>query len=113
MRTDGQKPVATIRFKYKSVQRKFLDRAVWDRPPQDAPVYNGDIIRTSPDAEATLYFIDRNIVDLGSNTMIQVFVNIDGEAAVTVEQGNLAVTTTDTSAMTINSAGSTVAVSSN
>ena len=25
-------PVATVTFKYKSVQRKFLDRAVWDRP---------------------------------------------------------------------------------
>ena len=68
-------PVATVQYKYKSVQRKFLDRAVWDRPQQNSPVYNGDTIRTSPEAEATLYFVDRNIVELGSNTMIQVFVN--------------------------------------
>ena len=27
-------PVATVSYKYKSVQRKFLDRSVWDRPVQ-------------------------------------------------------------------------------
>ena len=33
-------PVATVSYKYKSVQRKFLDRSVWDRPVQYSPVYN-------------------------------------------------------------------------
>ena len=44
-RTD-KVPVASVSYKYKSVQRKFLDRSVWDRPVQYSPVYNGDIIRT-------------------------------------------------------------------
>ena len=48
-------PVATVTFKYKAVQRRFLDRAVWDRPQQHSPVYNGDTIRTAPSAEATIY----------------------------------------------------------
>ena len=66
-------PVASVSYKYKSVQRKFLDRSVWDRPAQYSPVYNGDIIRTAPSSEATIYFPDQNIISVGANTMIQIF----------------------------------------
>ena len=66
-------PVATVSYKYKSVQRKFLDRSVWDRPVQYSPVYNGDIIRTAPLSEATINFPDQNVINVGANTMIQIF----------------------------------------
>ena len=95
-------PVATVTFKYKSVQRKFLDRAVWDRPQQNSPVYNGDTIRTSPDAEATLYFVDRNVVELGSSTMIQVFVNNE-ESRINLTSGLVSVETSEYSNMLISS----------
>ena len=95
-------PVATVTFKYKSVQRKFLDRAVWDRPQQNSPVYNGDTIRTSPDAEATLYFVDRNVVELGSSTMIQVFVNNE-ESRIDLTSGLVSVETSESSNMLISS----------
>ena len=100
-RTD-KTPVATVTFKYKSVQRKFLDRAVWDRPQQNSPVYNGDTIRTSPEAEATLYFVDRNVVELGSSTMIQVFVNND-ESRIDLTSGLVSVETSDSSNMLVSS----------
>ncbi|MEL3906673.1 MAG: FecR domain-containing protein [Treponema sp.] len=102
-------PVATVTFKYKSIQRKFLDRAVWDRPQQNSPVYNGDTIRTSPDAEATLYFVDRNVVELGSNTMIQIFVNNE-EAQINLDSGLLAVETSDSSQLLVSSQGATARV---
>ena len=95
-------PVATVTFKYKAVQRKFLDRAVWDRPQQHSPVYNGDTIRTSPEAEATLYFVDRNVVDLGSSTMIQVFVKSE-ESQIELTSGTVSVATSDDSTMLISS----------
>ena len=100
-------PVATVTFKYKAVQRKFLDRAVWDRPQQHSPVYNGDTIRTAPEAEATLYFVDRNVVDLGSSTMIQVLVKSE-ESQIDLTSGTVSVETSDDSTMLI-SAGSTMA----
>ena len=103
-------PVATVQYKYKSVQRKFIDRAVWDRPQQNSPVYNGDTIRTSPEAEATLYFIDRNVVELGSNTMIQVFVNND-ESRIDLTNGLVSVETSDSSNMLISSEKTTAKVS--
>ena len=103
-------PVATVTFKYKSVQRRFLDRAVWDRPQQNSPVYNGDTIRTSPDAEATLYFVDRNVVELGSNTMIQVFVNND-ESRIDLTDGLLSVETSDSSNMLVSSENTTAKIS--
>jgi len=107
-RTD-KVPVATVSFKYKSVQRRFLDRAVWDRPKQNSPVYNGDTIRTSPDAEATLYFTDRNIVELGSNTMIQVFVNSE-ESRIDIDSGLVSVETAEASDMLISSGNATAKV---
>ena len=102
-------PVATVTFKYKSVQRKFLDRAVWDRPQQNSPVYNGDTIRTSPDAEATLYFVDRNVVELGSSTMIQVFVNNE-ESQINLDSGLISVETSESSNMVINSEDTTAKI---
>lgn len=103
-------PVATVQYKYKSVQRKFLDRAVWDRPQQNSPVYNGDTIRTSPEAEATLYFVDRNVVELGSSTMIQVFVNND-ESRIDLTNGLVSVETSDASNMLVSSENTTAKVS--
>ena len=103
-------PVATVTFKYKSVQRKFLDRAVWDRPQQNSPVYNGDTIRTSPDAEATLYFVDRNVVELGSSTMIQVFVNNE-ESRIDLTNGIVSVETSESSNMMISSENTTAKIS--
>ena len=32
-------PIATVEYKYKTVQRKFNDRAVWDRPVQNSFLY--------------------------------------------------------------------------
>jgi len=87
-------PVATVSYKYKSVQRKFLDRSVWDRPVQYSPVYNGDIIRTAPSSEATIYFPDQNVIDVGANTMIQIFKQAQkDETAVQVDEGRISVQT--------------------
>ena len=49
-----EEPIATITFKYRTAQRKFLDRVVWDRLRQNSPVYNGDIIHTAELSEATV-----------------------------------------------------------
>jgi len=92
-RTD-KVPVATVSYKYKSVQRKFLDRSVWDRPVQYSPVYNGDIIRTAPASEATICFPDQNVIDVGASTMIQIFKQAQkDETAVQVAEGNVSVQT--------------------
>lgn len=73
----NEEPIATITFKYKTAQRKFLDRVVWDRLKQNSPVYNGDTIHTSNLSQATIWFSDGNIMDLSENTMAQVFLSED------------------------------------
>ena len=70
-------PIATVEYKYKTVQRKFNDRAVWDRPVQNSFLYNGDTIRTANEASATIHFLGNedagNVVEVDSNTMVQIF----------------------------------------
>ena len=103
-------PVASVSYKYKSVQRKFLDRSVWDRPAQYSPVYNGDIIRTAPSSEATIYFPDQNIISVGANTMIQIFKQAQkDETSVQVAEGKISVQTSG-SAMTVRSDNAAVNV---
>ena len=103
-------PVASVSYKYKSVQRKFLDRSVWDRPAQYSPVYNGDIIRTAPSSEATIYFPDQNIISVGANTMIQIFKQAQkDETSVQVAEGKISVQTAG-SAMTVRSDNASVNV---
>ena len=73
----NEEPIATITFKYKTAQRKFLEKVVWDRLRENSPVYDGDTIHTSNLAEATIHFIDGNIMELSENTMAQVFLSKD------------------------------------
>ena len=63
----NEKPIATITFKYKTAQRKFLERVVWDRLRQGSPVYNGDTIHTANLSEATVWFSDGNVMELAAS----------------------------------------------
>ena len=71
----NEEPIATISFKYKTAQRKILERLVWDRLKQESPLYNGDTIHTADSAEATITFTDGNRIDLFESTMIQIWSN--------------------------------------
>ena len=67
----NEQPIATVTWKKKASQRKLSDNLVWDRIQQHSYVYNGDTIRTSSGAEATITFADSQI-ELGENTIIQI-----------------------------------------
>lgn len=109
----NEQPIATITFKYKTAQRKFLDRVVWDRLRQESPVYNGDTIHTAALSEATIWFNDGNVMDLMENTMAQVFLTEDKGAAVELEDGYATVDSSDAEkGMTLSSGGVQVDVKS-
>lgn len=108
----NESPIATITFKYKSAQRKFIDRVLWDRLKQESPVYDGDTIRTAPLSEATISFTDGNQVVLYENTLIQVFSKEEG-INLAFSQGDVSLTTTDAgSTMRLDTAVSSVQVNS-
>lgn len=86
----NEKPIATISFKYKTAQRRFIDDVIWDRLRQESPVYEGDTIRTAPLSEATIYFSDGNIMDLHENTMARIFLREEG-AEIDFETGQISV----------------------
>ncbi len=88
-----EEPIATITFKYKTAERKFLDRVVWDRLRQNSPVYNGDTIHTAELSEATVWFADETSLKLAENTMAQVFLHDDGKLAARLDSGSASVDT--------------------
>ena len=83
-----QTPIATITFKYKAAQRKFIDRALWTRLVQNSPVYNGDTLHTGELSEATVHFIDGNEMELSQNTMAQVFLHEDQSVGAELSEGS-------------------------
>ena len=87
----GEEPIATITFKYKTAERKFLDRVVWDRLRQKSPVYNGDTIHTAERSEATVWFDDGTALNLAESTMAQVFLHADGILGAELENGTATV----------------------
>ncbi|MBQ0166446.1 MAG: FecR domain-containing protein [Treponema sp.] len=108
-----EEPIATISFKYKTAQRKFIDDLLWDRLQQDSPVYEGDTIRTAEQSEATISFVDGNIMELQSNTMIRVNLSEEGGAEVDFTSGSISVRTGESSSMKIRSGSSVVEVAAN
>lgn len=101
----NETPIATITFKYKTAERRFSDRVIWDRLRQNSPLYNGDIIHTEVLSEATIHFVDGNTLDLAESSMVQVFITEDGIAAARVGEGSATVDSSDSSggmAFTVN-----------
>ncbi|UTC75564.1 FecR domain-containing protein [Treponema sp. OMZ 792] len=102
--------IAIVSYKEKSVQRKFIDRAVWDRPAQYSHVYNGDTIRTASNSEAVIYFTDKSTVNVGENTMIQIFKpRAEKDVSVQISEGNVSVKTVD-SKMLVRSGNASLAI---
>jgi hypothetical protein len=83
-----QTPIATITFKYKAAQRKFIDRSLWTRLVQNSPVYNGDTLHTGELSEATVHFTDGNEMELSQNTMAQVFLHEDQSFGAELTEGS-------------------------
>ncbi len=102
----NETPIGTITFKYKSAQRKLIDRVLWDRVKQNSPVYNGDIIRTAELSEATVTFIDGNVIDLYEQTLAQVFLDIDEGAAIDFSGGGVSLNTSASSTGMLLTSGS-------
>lgn len=82
-------PIATITFKYKTAQRQFWNEVLWDRLKQNSEVYEGDLIRTSPGASATVFFISGNIMELHENTLVRLNLKKDGTNEVDIMNGNI------------------------
>lgn len=90
-------PIATISFKYKTAQRKFLGRTVWDRLKQQSNLYNGDTIHTADYSEATITFNDGNLMLLSESTMAQIFLKEDGSATADLQDGEAQVDASNSS----------------
>ncbi len=107
----NETPIGTITFKYKSAQRKLIDRVLWDRVKQNSPVYNGDIIRTAELSEATVTFIDGNVIDLYEQTLAQVFLDLELGAAIDFSGGGVSLNTSaSTTGMTLTSGSANIQV---
>lgn len=89
--TKNEEPIANITFKYKVAQRQFVDDLLWDRLQQMSPVYNGDTIRTAPASEATIYFTDGNIIELTTNSMIQIFLKENATGNAELKKGSASI----------------------
>jgi hypothetical protein len=74
----GETPIATVIYKNKMAQRRFLDRIIWDLLKQNSAMYNGDVLHTADLSEATIAFSDGAVLALGENTHVQIFWTADG-----------------------------------
>jgi hypothetical protein len=104
----NEQPVGTITYKYKAVQRRFVDRVLWDRLQRESPVYDGDFIRTEDLSEATVFFSGGGIVDLAENSLIQIFAK-DSLPRLDVSEGGVNVNAQN-SDFVVSSGGNTVKV---
>ncbi|GMO39613.1 MAG: hypothetical protein Pg6C_00140 [Treponemataceae bacterium] len=77
----NENPIARVISKRKTVQRKFSDRALWDRLQHDSPVYNRDTVRTAEASYAVIGFPAGTRLELTSNSLVTIFLEGDKPAA--------------------------------
>lgn len=91
---DDKAVIAQVVRKSNISQRKFSDRVVWERVQNDTLLYNGDILRTGDNSETTMQFTDLQI-DMGENSMMQIFYSKDEGISVSVNKGNIELDASD------------------
>lgn len=87
--------IATVTFKHKIAQRKYNDRVIWERLNQDSPLYSGDTIHTANLAQADIGCQNNAAISIFENTMLQIFLDKDGNLRVSVGSGNIQVDATN------------------
>ena len=95
----NESPIAEITFKYRTAQRKFLERVVWDRLRQHSPIYNGDTINTADLSEAEITFQNGTTLNLADNSMAQVFLHDDGTFSTDLKNGFATIDSAENSSM--------------
>jgi hypothetical protein len=86
-----EEPLGTVSWKHRAVQRRFVDRALWDRLRQDSPVYSGDYIRTEELSNASVNFVSSGIIEIAESSLIQIFAE-DEIPLIRLQSGTLSVT---------------------
>ena len=73
----GEKPIARLTDRNKSVQRRFRDRLVWDIIRENTPLYVGDFVRTTASAEAEITFDSGTVINMSHNSLIEILPESD------------------------------------
>ncbi|MDR2052196.1 MAG: hypothetical protein LBP80_02185 [Treponema sp.] len=93
----AEQPIGTISFKYRTVQRRFADRMLWDQLRNESPVYEGDFIRTTETAEAMVTFAGGSaVINLAENSLIQLHED-DGGVRIDINEGGVSAGASDSS----------------
>lgn len=66
-------PIGVIYFKKNTAQRRLINKNLWEKLKVQAPVYNGDRIRTGNYSEANIVFNDGSEIALYDNSLVQIF----------------------------------------
>lgn len=93
LENQNETPIGTVSFKYKTAQRKLLDRVLWDRIKTTSPIYNGDLLRTEELAEATVTFSDGNSIELYGQTLAQFFLDKNEGLSIDFTEGDIFIST--------------------
>lgn len=92
-----EKPVAIVSGKIKTSRRCFERHNVWDILKKNSLIYNGDLICTEANSQATLVFNDGVELTLAESTMTQIVVGEDNQLKISLTGGNVLVDSTSKS----------------
>ncbi|TGJ98805.1 iron dicitrate transport regulator FecR [Leptospira langatensis] len=66
----GKEVMGTVSFRYKTAQRKFPDRMLWEDVEQGMPVFDRDSIRTDEASEAIVFLKSGTKIELDPQSMV-------------------------------------------
>ncbi|MBW0432369.1 hypothetical protein HGB47_01935 [Leptospira yasudae] len=97
---EGRKEtVGNITFKYKTAQRKFSDRMIWQDVEQNFPIFNHDSVRTDELSEAVVTLTSGTKFELDPRSMIVINLK-EEEELLELEEGSVRVQSTRSVSLT-------------
>jgi len=83
-KSSANEPAGTVEVRRNTVQRRMIDRVVWDRLYNESQLFNGDLVRIAKQSGVTLN-LDNNLVELGENTLVRIQKDADGRSILQID----------------------------
>ena len=91
---ENEQSIAIVTNQENNAERKFVNRTVWTRIKTQTQLYNGDYIRIEPNASSEIEFADGTKVSIAENSLVQIFIDEDGNYATLSNGGGIVVDST-------------------
>jgi hypothetical protein len=85
----NRRQIAEVISSSRDVERQSEDRTIWENAVVNMPLYTRDKIRTGQDSAVRIALTTGDVIDLGSNSLVEMYLTDNGDSLISLKTGSL------------------------